>query len=321
MGGLASALGIFADAAFWIMAIAIAAPLLFAAVGALVGGQSGMLSLNIEGVFTAGALVAWLTAYSGRGHWSALAVAALVGAAIGLIYGLLTSPLQLPQRATGLAVSLFMVALCQCVYASAFPLSADAAQIAPFVPIDFSWLARRLNVPANLPYVAGIARVLFHAAVPVYLSLALLPIASYLIYRTPVGMALRACGRNPDAIIAQGRSVDCLRVGASAVGAALMAVGGATLALTGSGAFAFEQLSGRGFAAFTLALIAGWRIGRCLFAVLAFAMVDAYQLHLQRSLGSPFALTLSPLLPFVVTLIVLIATSRSTMRRFPLPKD
>jgi len=321
MSGVVSALGIFADAAFWIMAIAIAAPLLFAAVGASVAGQAGMLSLNSEGVFTAGALVAWLIAYSGTAHWSAIAGAALVGAAVGLLYGLLTSPLQLPQRITGLAVTLFAVALCQCAYTLAFPPSASAPQITPLVPIDLSWIAQRLNVPTNLPYVAGVGRAMFHATGPVYLSLAVLPIAGYLIYRTPLGMALRACSRNPDALIAQGRSVDCLRVGASTVGAALMAIGGATLALTGAGAFAFASVSGRGFAAFTLALIAGWHTGRCFIAVLAFAMLDAYQQHLQHQLGSPRALTLAPLLPFVVALIALVVTSRSAMRRFPLPKD
>jgi simple sugar transport system permease protein len=146
-------------------------------------------------------------------------------------------------------------------------------------------------------------------------------VVSYVINTTPLGLALRACGENPAAIATQGRSVHDLRVGASTIGAALMAIGGGTVALTSAGAFSFSLVSGRGFAALMLAIIAGWRVGRTFLAVLAFAMIDTYQLHLQHRLGDPPALTLSPLLPYAIAFIVLVATSPTTMRRFPLSAD
>jgi general nucleoside transport system permease protein len=323
MGGVASALTIVVHASFWTTAIAIATPLLFAAIGALICGQVGILSFNIEGIFTAGALAAFLMAHAGDGHWPALAVAAVVGAAIGLLSGALISPLQLPPRTSGLAVSLFFVAMCHSIFALSFSADTAAPRVTPFAAIDLSWIERMpfVSAIANIHYINQIGQAIFHAAPPAYLSLMLLPATAYVMYRTPVGMALRACGRNPDAIIAQGRSAHGLRIGACVAGATLIAIGGATLALTGSGVFSFSETSGRGFAALTLALIAGWRIGRTFFAVLGFAMIDAFQAQLQHSLGPSHAMMLLPLLPYAVTIIVLVATSRASARVLPLLAD
>jgi len=320
MSGLSGALGILADAAFWVAAIDIATPLLIAALGAILCGQTGMLALGIEGIFTAGALAALLSVHFGKGLWTVPLVAAAVGALIGLISGTLTSPLQLPQRTTGLAVALLTTGLCQLVFGLQF--AADAPGTLPSGPIDFSWIAHLPAVATltGLPYVGEFGRAVVGAPPLLYAALLLALLASYVINRTPLGLALRVSGENPSAVTAQGRSVHGLRIGASAVGSALMGLGGSALVLT-SGAFSFSQLSGRGFAALMLAIIAGWRVGRTLLAVLAFAMVDAYQIHLQHRLGDPVALTLSPLLPYAIAFVILIATSRSTMRRFPLSAD
>lgn len=320
MSGVGGALGILADTAFWTAAIAIAAPLLFATLGAMVCGEAGIVFLGIDGAFTAGAFVALLTAHYSEGHWFALLVATFGGAFIGVASTTLTSPLHLPQRATGLAVSLLLTGLCQLIYSTADP---TALGIVPFGPIDLSWVSRFIDLSklSELPYVGVVVRALFHATPPVYLVLVLVFVVSYIINQTPLGLALRACGQNPGAITVQGLSVHGLRVGAGAVGSALMALGGGALALTSGSAFFLPTATGRGFAALVLAMIAGWRIRRGVLAVFAFAMVDAYQLHLQHRLGGPIALTVSPLLPYLIGLVVLLATSRSTMRRFPLAAD
>jgi general nucleoside transport system permease protein len=323
MSSVMSALTIVLDATFWMTVVAIATPMLFAAIGALICGQVGILSLNIEGVFAAGALAAVLMTHAGTGHWTAFVVAAALGAAIGLLSSALILTLQLPLRTSGLAVSLFCVAVCQAIFALSFSGNGQAPTVAPFAAIDLSWIERMpfVSMISNVHYINQIGHAVFHAAAPAYLSLMLLPVTAYAIYRTPIGMALRACGRNPDAIIAQGRSANGLRIGASVAGAALMAIGGAASALIGSGVFAFSATSGRGFAALTLALIAGWRIGRTFFAVLVFAMIDAFQAQLQYVLGASRTTMLLPLLPYAITIVVLITTSRASKRTLPLLAD
>jgi general nucleoside transport system permease protein len=322
MSGVGGAFAIFADTSFWTAAIAFAAPLMFATLGATVCGEAGIVFLGIDGVFAAGAFAAALTAHSGEGNWIALLAAATGGALIGLAATTLTSPLHLPQRVTGLAITLLLGGLCQLLY-SKFLADSNALRMSPFGPIDLSWVSRLLHVStiSDLPYVGIVAGALFHATPPVYLMLVLVFVVSYIINQTPLGLALRACGQNPGAVAAQGLSVHGLRVGAGAVGSALMAIGGGALALTGGSVFSLPTASGRGFAALVLAMIAGWRTGRSFLAVLAFAIVDAYQLQLHYRLGSSLALTLSPLLPYLILLVVLLATSRSTVRRFPLAVD
>jgi len=323
MSGVSAALHVFADTAFWMAAIAIAAPLMFAALGGLLCGQAGMLNLGIEGIFTAGSLTALLCAHAGRGHWTALLLAACIGALIGGLSGTLTSPLRLPQRTSGFAVSLLVVGLCQLIYGLSFATTAALLQIVPFTSIDLSWTSRLPYAPfiSEIPFLSDFGRALFHATPPVYLVLVLMLVVSFVINRTPLGLALSTCGENPTAIAAQGRSVHGLRVGAMTIGSALIAIGGGVLVLTNLGAFSFALVSGRGFAALVLAMIAGWRVGRTFFFVLAFAMVDTYQMHLQQTLGDPLALTLSPVLPYVIALAVLVTTSRSMMRRFALSAE
>jgi ABC-type uncharacterized transport system permease subunit len=323
MSGIAAALQILTDPTFWMAAIAITAPLLFAALGASICGHAGVLNLGIEGIFAVGALAALLTSKSGGGHWTALLAAACAGALIGLVSGTLTSPLHLSQRMTGLGITLFATGLSQLLFSSTFTMHAIAPRVDAFGSIDLSWIAQlpyMRNLP-DVPYVRTVGQALLHASPPVYVALLLVPTVAFIINRTPVGLALRTCGENPDAILAQGLSVHALRIVASTVGSALAALGGGTLALTSAAEFSLSFASGRGFAALALALIAGWRVGKIFVAVLAFAMLDTYQLHLQHRLGDPLALTLSPLLPYVATLAVMVATSRSTMRRFPLPSD
>jgi general nucleoside transport system permease protein len=314
MGGVGDALAIFAGTSFWTAAIALAVPLMFATLGATVCGEAGIVFLGIEGVFAAGALAAVLTAHSGEGNWIALLAAATGGALVGLAATTLTSPLHLPQRVTGLAVTLLLAGLCQLLY-NRFTAGSNALEISPFGPIDLSWLSRILHVStiSELPFVGIVVRALFRATPLVYLVVVLVFLVSYIINQTPLGLALRACGQNPSAVAAQGLSVHGLRVGAGTVGSALIAIGGGALALTGGSMYSLPSASGRGFAALVLAMIAGWRTGRSLVAVLAFAIVDAYQFHLHQRL----ALTLSPLLPYLIVLVVLLATSRSTVRRFP----
>ena len=78
---------ILLTASFWVAAIRIASPLIFATMGELVCERAGVLNLGIEGIMTAGAFAGWFTVYLGFGLWTGVLVAALTGAAFGLLHG------------------------------------------------------------------------------------------------------------------------------------------------------------------------------------------------------------------------------------------
>ena len=185
---------ILAEGSFWAATLAIATPLIFGALGALLCERAGILNLGIEGIFAAAALAGFLATHFGSGLWTAVLVALLVGAAIGLVHGLLTGPLGLSQPLTGIGVTLLAASLAAFTFATLF--GSAPPKIEPIAPV-------RLPAISDLPF---IGEALLQTPLT-YLALVLVFAVAYLFARTPLGLAIRACGENPDAVAAQGRSV------------------------------------------------------------------------------------------------------------------
>ena len=96
---------------FWVAVLRIATPLIFGTLGVLLCERAGVLNLGIEGIMVAGAFTGWLAVYHGAGLWTGVLVAALAGAAFGLLHALLTVPLALSQHVSGLGITLFATSL------------------------------------------------------------------------------------------------------------------------------------------------------------------------------------------------------------------
>jgi ABC-type uncharacterized transport system permease subunit len=114
---------------------------------------------------------------------------------------------------------------------------------------------------------------------------------AYIIFRTPVGLAIRMTGENPHAAEAQGVNPMKVRYGAVIAGSALMGMGGAFLTLSAFNSFFPTMVQGRGWICIALVVFASWRPGRALFGALLFAFFDAFQLRLQTALSGRRALS------------------------------
>ena len=86
------AIEILTTASLWAAVLRIATPLIFGTLGALLCERAGVLNLGIEGIMTMGAMVGWLTVFLGGDLWTGLLMAALAGAALGLLHAALTVP-------------------------------------------------------------------------------------------------------------------------------------------------------------------------------------------------------------------------------------
>ena len=128
--------------------------------------------------------------------------------------------------------------------------------------------------------------------------------------RTPLGLALRAVGENPQAVEAQGLSVTALRIGAVVVGSGLMAVGGAFLTLSAFSSFFFEMVNGRGWICIALVVFGAWQPGKALLGALLFAAFDAFQIRLQQSLGGLVPYQVFLMLPYALSILALVVMSR-----------
>ena len=294
------ALEILATTTLWAAAVRIASPLILATLGELVCERAGVLNLGIEGIMTAGAFAGWLTVYAGGDLWLGVLVAALVGAAFGLLHGVLVVPLGLSQHVAGIGITLLASSLTYYVYRLGFPTVTSPPRIAAFEPLAIPLLSR-------IPLLGD---VLFNQTPLTYLAFVLVGIATYVLYRTPIGLAVRTVGENPAAAEAQGIDVVLVRLAAVMAGSALMAVGGAFLTMSAFNAFFFEMVNGRGWICIALVVFASWRPNKALLGALLFGAFDAYQLRLQQLAGAFVPYQVFLMLPYILSIIALILMSR-----------
>lgn len=294
------ALDILTQANFWAATLRIATPLIFGVLGALLCERAGVLNLGIEGIFVAGALSGWLAVYLGLPLWGGVAVAAGVGAAFGLLHGVLTVPLGLSQHVTGIGVTLLATSLAYFGYRVAFPNVATPPRIEPFAPLD-------VPVLGDLPFIGPI---LGQQTGFTVLAFACVGGLAFVLARTPLGLALRAVGDNPEAVEAQGLSVVGLRIGAVMAGSALMALGGAFLTLSAFNAFYFGMINGRGWVCIALTVFASWRPGKALLGALLFGALDAYQLRVQTIAGGVVPSQIFLMLPYIFSIAALVLVAR-----------
>lgn len=284
---------ILANPAFWVAVLRIATPLILGTLGVLLCERAGVLNLGIEGIMVAGAFAGWLAVYGGAPLWLGVVVAALTGAAFGLLHAFLTVGLALSQHVAGLGLTLLATSLSYYGYRVSFPKVTTPPTITPFAGMD--WL--------GLP-------ILTQQTPLTLLALLLVPLIGYVLYRTPIGLAVRMVGENPQAAEGQGVSVAAVRTGAIVAGSALMGVAGSFLTLSAFNAFFFNMVNGRGWICVALVVFASWRPGKALLGALLFAFFDALQLRLQQSGAAVLPYQMYLMLPYVLSIMALILVAR-----------
>jgi ABC-type uncharacterized transport system permease subunit len=286
-------LDILTNPAFWVAVLRIATPLILGTLGVLLCERAGVLNLGIEGTMVAGAFTGWLAVYAGWPLWAGVLVAALSGAVLGALHAFLTVVLALSQHVSGLGITLLATALSYYGYRVSFPKVSTPPTITPFQEMDW------LGVP-----------VLSQQTPLTLLALLAVPAVAYLLYRTPLGLAVRMVGENPQAAEGQGVSVVAVRSGAVVLGSALMGVAGACLTLSAFNAFFFNMVNGRGWICVALVVFASWRPGKALVGALLFAFFDALQLRLQQSGTAMLPYQVYLMLPYVLSIVALVLVAR-----------
>jgi general nucleoside transport system permease protein len=286
-------LDILTNPAFWVAVLRIATPLILGTLGVLLCERAGVLNLGIEGILVAGAFSGWLAVYGGAPLWLGVAVAAATGAVFGLLHAGLTVGLALSQHVAGLGITLLATALSYFGYRVSFPKVTTPPTITPFA--EMTWLP--------LPILSSQTPLTL-------LALVLVPVLAYVLYRTPLGLAVRMVGENPQAVEGQGLSVAKLRTGSIVAGSALMGVAGSFLTLSAFNAFFFNMVNGRGWICVALVVFASWRPGKALLGALLFAFFDALQLRLQQQGDAALPYQLYLMLPYVLSIVALVLVAR-----------
>ena len=294
------AIEILFTASLWAAAIRIASPLIFGTLGELICERAGVLNLGIEGIMTAGAVSGWLSVFLGGDLWLGVAVAALTGALLGLLHGILVVPLGLSQHVIGISITLLATSLSYYSYRLVFPAVTSPPKIEPFQVWPIPGLV-------ELPLIGP---ALFQQTPLTYFAFVMVAVVAWVLYRTPVGLAVRTVGENPAAAEAQGIDVIRIRIIAVMAGSALMGIGGSFITLSAFNSFFFEMTNGRGWICIALVVFGSWRPGKALLGAILFGFFDAYQLRLQQLAGAVVPYQIFLMLPFVLSILALIVMSR-----------
>ena len=283
--------------------IAASTPLLLAAAGELIVERAGVLNLGIEGIMLLAAMAGFTGAYFSGSLWIGVLAAVAVGALMGALHALFTVVLGLSQHVCGIGVTLFSSGLAYFLYRLIFGQQSVPPSITGFQPVPIPILS---DIPILGPAV-------FNQFTLVYLAILAIPLAAFVLYRTPWGLSARMVGENPRAADSAGVSVIATRYQAVILGGALMGLAGAFLTMAQFNAFTFGVVSGRGWVAIALVVFGRWDPWRSAGAALLFAFVDALQLRMQASgLGHiPYEAFL--MLPFIFTIVAMAFMSRNAV--------
>ncbi|MCO4841777.1 MAG: ABC transporter permease [Yoonia sp.] len=271
-----------------------ATPILLAAIGELVVERAGVLNLGVEGMMITGAVCGFMVAVSTGSPWLGFIGAAVGGAILALLFGILTQVLLSNQVATGLALTLFGLGL------SALMGQNYIGMKAPSFP---DW---HIPLFGDIPVIGPIV---FQHDPMVYVGLILVAAAWWFLHKTRAGLVLRAVGENHDAAHALGYKVVRVRILAIMFGGACAGLGGAYLSLVRVPQWTEGMTAGAGWIALAIVVFAGWKPWRLVLGAYLFGGVTVLQLNLQAAgLAIPVEyLSMSPYLATIVVLVIMSA--------------
>lgn len=278
---------------FLAAAVRVATPLLLAATGETVSERAGVINLGIEGMMLAGALAATLGA-TAVGPWTGLLCAVAAGMLLASVFALLAVGARADQIITGMAITLAAIGLTGTIYRQAYGLGGAGLTIPTFAPLAVPGLAR---IPVLGP-------ALFDQPAPTYLALAALPFVWWMLFRTRLGLALRATGEAAAMARAAGVPTRLIRSGATIIGGGFAGLAGATLVLAQVGTFAEGMTAGRGYVAIAIVVLGRWHPAGVALGALLFGVATALQ-YLFQTLGAQAPYQLFMMLPYVLTLLAL----------------
>jgi simple sugar transport system permease protein len=274
-------------------------PILFACVGEIYAERSGNLNLGVEGMMLIGAIAGFFTSFVTQSAVAGVVMAALLGAAFSLVHAYVTITLRADQIVSGLTLTLLGTGI------SGFFGQSMIGRVAPGF--------EKLPLP-GLSKIPWIGPILFQQDALVYFSYILVPIAWWVLYRTHLGLSIRSVGENPDTADSLGVRVSVTRYGCVMFGGATAGIAGAYLSLAYTTMWIEQMTAGRGWIAIALVIFAGWNPMKAFLGAYLFGGADAMQLRFQ-AIGTPIPAHFLMMLPYLLTIGILILATRESVRR------
>jgi general nucleoside transport system permease protein len=268
-----------------------ATPLVFAAMGGLFSERSGVVNIALEGMMLAGAFFGIWGAVE-FGHWAFGIVTALVaGGALALVHAFFSIHMRADQIVSGTAINFLALGVTGYLYIKIYGDEGTPSELSTIPDVHLGFLEDA--------YFLG--PILGDLNLMIWLAFATVLVTWIVIFRTPLGLRIRAAGEHPRAAETVGVSVYGIRYVAVTLSGMLAALGGAYLSIGFVGSFGENMTVGRGFIALAALIFGMWKP----FGAMGAALLFGFSSALARALPeySEQAALLFETLPYVLTLI------------------
>ncbi len=268
--------------------------LLFPTIGEIFTERAGILNLGIEGMMLIGAFSGFMVSYITHNPYLGFMAGVLSGGIASLIHAFISITLRGNQIVSGLALTIFGAGFTTFYGQKWINMNLDVA------PQNI-----QLPLLSKIPFVGTI---LFNQDIIVYSSYALVAVAWFILYKTTIGMNLRAVGENAKAANAMGINVYKTRYIWTFFGGLMAGAGGAYLTISYAPFWLDGITAGRGWIAIALVIFAMWDPLKAIFGAYLFGSINALQFQLQAQ-GTTIPSAILNMLPYLVTFIVIVLSS------------
>jgi ABC-type uncharacterized transport system permease subunit len=287
--------GLFLTPGLWQLTLEAGVLLLLPALGGVLSERSGVTNIAMEGMMLTGAFFAVVIDLATRNPWIAAVAAIIAGGLMALIHAVVSIRFHANQIISGFAINIFAGGLTAFLVDKLFNESGGTDHVAQGARLPY------ITVPvlSNIPFVGPI---LFQQNIIVYVGLLLLVVINFTLFRTRLGLRLRAVGEHPQAADTAGINVYVLRYGAVIASGLLSGLAGAFLSIGILNVFNPGMTDGRGYIALAAMIFGKWSPVGAFVACLIFGLGEAIyannsSLHVSAQLLAT--------LPYLLTLVVL----------------
>ncbi len=268
-----------------------ATPLIFAALGGMFSERSGVVNIGLEGMMLMGAFFGIMAADKLDSWELGLLVAILSGGAMALLHALWSIHFRADQIISGFAVNFLALGLTGYLFIDIYGQEGTPSDIPSIPNVHLAFLD-------GVPFLGDIFG---NLNLMIWIALILVPVSWFVLFRTPLGLRIRAVGEHPRAADTVGIDVYQIRYGAVVASGMLAAAGGAFLSIGFVNSFNESMTAGRGFIALAAVIFGNWRPFGAAAACLLFGFSSALAQRLPEYSDS--AAVLFQALPYVLTLI------------------
>ncbi len=316
------AIGIFAPenlkntlASFIAQDLRIALPLALAAAGLVFGERSGVLNLGAEGLMLTGALFTWIgTAMFAGNPWLGVLVGMFASLLMALLFAFLVITLRSNQTVIGVSINILALGLTSTIYRVVqsmdmkifgFPNIAD---ILAKIPVLGDMLTNMTNIGPQLalvdiPRIGPFLNIIFAQNIMIYIGIIIIIFLNFVLFKTDLGLKVRAVGEYPKACDTMGINVYKIRYGSVLFSGLLTGLAGGLLVLDIK-TFVENVTAGKGFIAIAAVIFGKYTPIGALGASLVFGGAQAVQ-YLIQAIGLKAPSDLMNMIPYVVTIVAL----------------